>query len=570
MKAFLAQINPTVGDLKANYEKHVDIINIVNSKKDPNPKIIIFPELSLIGYPARDLLYKAELLIRQADYLKQLSELCTANIGILVGGISRNTGTGKELHNSVFFITWNKIIDVFKKTLLPNYDVFDETRYFESNKDFKILEFGGYKIGVSICEDLWADELKNLYDIDPISKLTEIGANLIINCSASPYYMNKIKLRQSLITHAAEKHIVPILYCNQVGANDHLVFDGASLIVNKYGYVTRQGRSFIEDLIEIDVNNLSNNEERGFSDKDSLSTNTFNEDKLTEFKVDNIRAYGEVLSALKLGIADYFRKSNFSKAVLGLSGGIDSALVAYLAAQALGKENVTGVMMPSKFTSSESLKDAEQLARNLGINYRIISIETLHEDMLSAIPEMSKIAAENIQARLRANVLLAISNTENSLLLATSNKSELAVGYATIYGDTCGSIAPIGDLLKTEVYALVDYINQNTVSLDVGLTIPDNICKKAPSAELRENQKDEDSLPVYSKLDAIILNYIEKNKSLNEMIEMGFYEPTLLSILSMIDRNEYKRQQYPPIIKVKELSFGYGRKMPIAARYEHY
>ncbi len=568
MKAFLAQINPIVGDLKANYEKHVDIINIVNSKKDPSPKLIIFPELSLIGYPARDLLYKQELLSRQADYLKQLSELCTANIGILVGGVSKNTGTGKELHNSVFFITWNKIIDVFKKTLLPNYDVFDETRYFESNKDFKILEFGGYKIGISICEDLWADELKNLYDIDPISKLTNLGANLIINCSASPYYMNKIKLRQSLITHAAEKHTIPILYCNQVGANDHLVFDGASLVVNKYGYVTRQGRSFIEDLIEIDVNNLASNEERAFSEEEIDAKSEY--EKATEFKIDNIRAYGEVLSALKLGIADYFRKCNFSKAVLGLSGGIDSALVAYLATQALGKENVTGIMLPSKFTSNDSLKDAEQLARNLGINYRVISIETLHEDMLKAVPEMGKLAAENIQARLRANILLAISNTENSLLLATSNKSELAVGYATIYGDTCGSIAPIGDLLKTEVYALVDYINQNTLSLDVGLTIPDNICKKAPSAELRENQKDEDSLPAYSRLDAIIMNYIEKNKSLNEMIEMGFYEPTLLSILNMIDRNEYKRQQYPPIIKVKELSFGYGRKMPIAAKYEHY
>jgi NAD+ synthase (glutamine-hydrolysing) len=567
MKAFLAQINPIVGDLRTNFEKHVDIINIVNSKKDSNPKLIIFPELSLIGYPARDLLFKKELLIRQGDYLKQLSELCPANLGILVGGVSSNDTTGKELFNSVFFITWNKVADVFRKTLLPNYDVFDETRYFESNKEFKTLDFGGYKLGISICEDLWADELKNLYDIDPIAKLTNLGAKLIINCSASPYYINKIKLRQSLITHAAEKHQVPILYCNQVGSNDHLVFDGASLVVNKHGYVTRQGRSFIEDLMEIDLEALLKNDEKAFNDSPDLN---IDEENNAELFISDIKAYGEILSALKLGIQDYFKKCGFKKAILGLSGGIDSALVAYLAVQALGKENVSGIMLASKFTSNESLKDAQQLAKNLGIDYRSISIKELHETMLETVPKISKLANENVQARLRANILLAISNTENSLLLATSNKSELAVGYATIYGDTCGSIAPIGDLLKTEVYALVDYINQNTISLDVGLTIPDNICKKAPTAELRENQKDEDSLPPYSKLDAIIMNYVEKRKSLTEIVELGFYEPTVLSILGMIDKNEYKRQQYPPIIKVKELTFGYGRKMPIAAKYEHY
>lgn len=566
MKVYLAQINPTVGDLNANFEKHLDIINIVAGKKDSVVKLIVFPELSLIGYPARDLLLKKELLLRQEEYLKRLAEQCPANLGILVGGVTANEKIGKELYNSVFFITWNKVADVFRKTLLPNYDVFDETRYFESNKEFKVLEFGGYKLGISICEDLWADELKNLYELDPISKLTDLGAELIINCSASPYYINKIKLRQSLITHAAEKHTVPILYCNQVGSNDHLVFDGASLVVNKNGYVTRQGRSFIEDLMEIDVKTLLENEEKAFNE--ALLSEAG--ESQTDLFISDIKAYGEVLSALKLGIRDYFHKCGFKKAILGLSGGIDSALVAYLAAQALGKENVTGVMLPSKFTSSESLKDAKQLALNLGIDYRIISIEELHKTMQDTVSNMSKLAEENLQARLRANILLAISNTENSLLLATSNKSELAVGYATIYGDTCGSIAPIGDLLKTEVYALVDYINQNTVSLDVGLTIPDNICRKAPTAELRENQKDEDSLPPYPKLDAIIMNYVEKRKSLIEIVEMGFYEPTVLSILNMIDRNEYKRQQYPPVIKVKELTFGYGRKMPIAARYEHY
>ena len=555
MKIYLAQINPRVGDLENNFKKHLEIINSVDKHSH---RLIIFPELSLIGYPPRDLILKNSFFEEQLNYIKELAKHVDANTGVLVGGLAKNEAVGNPLFNSIYYLHWNKISKIFNKTLLPSYDIFDERRYFNpaSEIDENIFEFDGKKFGVSICEDIWIEADEEIYLDNPIEKLNSFGAEIFINCSASPFTSKKLEERKTILKRNIERYKRPLIYVNQVGANDHLVFDGNSIALNHKCEIINQAKAFNEDLVEIKLEDLN-------KEAQLESTLEFTDDEKIEMN----------LEAIKLGLKDYLSKCKFQKAILGLSGGMDSALVAYIAATSLGPENLKAIMLPSKFTSDESLKDARELAHNLGLitvnNYEEISIDSLHQEMKTLMPKITALAEENLQARLRANILLAQSNTDNSILLATSNKSELAVGYATIYGDTCGGIAILGDLLKTEVYKMAKFINEKHRNDFPKGIIPENIIHKAPTAELRENQTDQDSLPPYEVLDQIIYQYIEEMKSLGDIIKLGFDSELVKKILNLIDRNEYKRQQYPPIVKIQGKTFGYGRKMPIAQGYRH-
>lgn len=555
MKIYLAQINPKVGDLENNFKKHLEFMQRTDKH---SLRLIIFPELSLIGYPPRDLILKPSFYDEQLEYINELAKYVDAYTGVLIGGLSKNQEAGNPLFNSIYYLHSNKISKVFNKSLLPSYDIFDEKRYFHpcADEDENIFEFDGKKFGVSICEDIWTEDEQEIYLDNPMEKLNAYGAEVFINCSASPFTSNKLEERKNILKRSAQRYKKPILYVNQVGANDHLVFDGNSVVLNHESQIINKAKAFEEDLIEIYYGDLS-------IPGHIETTLELNEDEKIEMN----------LEAIKLGLKDYLAKCGFKKAILGLSGGMDSALVAYIATFALGKENLTVIMLPSRFTSEESLKDAKELAHNLGListnNYLEININGLHSEMKTLMPEMSELAEENLQARLRANILLAQSNTENSILLATSNKSELAVGYATIYGDTCGGIAILGDLMKTQVYQMAKYINKkHREEFPVGI-IPENIIHKAPTAELRENQKDQDSLPPYEILDQIIYHYVEELMSLKDIINLGFNPEIVKNVLNLIDRNEYKRQQYPPIVKIQGKTFGYGRKMPIAQGYKH-
>lgn len=555
MKIYLAQINPIIGDLESNFKKHLEIIQKTD---EHSHRLIIFPELSLIGYPPRDLILKPSFYNEQLSYIKELAKAVDANTGMLLGGLSKNEGPGYPLFNSIYYLHWNKISKVFNKSLLPSYDIFDEKRYFEPclEVDENTFEFDGKKFGVSICEDIWTEDGQEIYLDNPMERLNAYGAEVFINCSASPFTSKKLEERKNILKRNINRYKRPVIYVNQVGANDHLVFDGNSVVLNHESQIINKAKAFMEDLIEVSYEDLS---KPGHLE----TTLEFTEDEKIEMN----------LEAIKLGLKDYLAKCGFKKAILGLSGGMDSALVAYIAAYALGKDKLKAIMLPSRFTSEESLKDARELAHNLGLisenNYLEININGLHSEMKTLMPGISALAEENLQARLRANILLAQSNTDNSILLATSNKSELAVGYATIYGDTCGGIAILGDLMKTEVYQMAKYINEKHKEEFPAGIIPENIIHKAPTAELRENQKDQDSLPPYEVLDQIIYHYVEEMMSLKDIINLGFNPELVKRILNLIDRNEYKRQQYPPIVKIQGKTFGYGRKMPIAQGYKH-
>ena len=470
MKIYLAQINPIVGDLEYNFKKHLEIIQKTD---EHSHRLIIFPELSLIGYPPRDLILKPSFYDEQLKYIQELAKQVDANTGVLIGALSRNPEAGNPLFNSVYYLHWNKISKVFNKSLLPSYDIFDERRYFApaAEIDENTFEFDGKKFGVSICEDIWTEDGQEIYLDNPMERLNTYGAEVLINCSASPFTTNKLEERKNILKRSIQRYKKPIIYVNQIGANDHLVFDGNSVVLNHDNQIINTAKAFEEDLIEVGFEDLS-------TTGDLETTLEFTEDEKIEMN----------LEAIKLGLKDYLRKCGFKKAILGLSGGMDSALVAYIAAIALGKENLKAIMLPSLFTSEESLKDARGLAHNLGListnNYLEININSLHSEMKTLMPEISALAEENLQARLRANILLAESNTDNSILLATSNKSELAVGYATIYGDTCGGIAVLGDLMKTQVYQMAKYINEKHKAEFPAGIIPENIIHKAPTAEL--------------------------------------------------------------------------------------
>jgi len=543
MKIALAQINPTVGDLERNVDL---IIREINKAKTYKADLVLFPELSITGYPPKDLVNRDSFVKDNKELLKKIIEN-SENISVIVGFIDYNNERGHDgryiKYNAAALISNKKLIGIQHKTLLPTYDVFDEARYFSHAREHNLFDINGVKLGIEICEDLWD---KN-YDAKVTDILAGKGADLIVNISASPFQYGKRAVRENLLIEKAKKNQVPIFYVNQVGGQDDLVFDGESLAVDKNGNLIAAGKKFQEDLVLVD-----------FDLKSRIGK------PIAAKQYDEIQ---EIYDALVLGVRDYFRKSGFKKAVMGLSGGIDSAVTAAIAADALGKENVIGVSMPSQYSSQHSKDDAKQLSENLEIKYNIIPIKDVFGSFNKTLADLFKdkkedITEENLQARIRGNILMALSNKFGYLVLSTGNKSELAVGYCTLYGDMCGGYAVLSDILKTKVYQLAEYINRN------GIIIPQNTIDKQPSAELKPGQFDQDSLPDYKILDGILKAYIEEEKSKDEIISMGYEKEIVDGIVKKIDNAEFKRRQAAPGIKITEKAFGSGRQMPIINRYK--
>jgi NAD+ synthase (glutamine-hydrolysing) len=540
MKIGFAQINPTVGDLRGNCEL---IIGAYERLAAAGAELVLTPELSLTGYPPQDLVFKSRFVPENLALLEKLH----AQVGesaLLVGFVDRNEGRGKPFHNAAALLERGKPIRKTYKSLLPTYDVFDEDRYFEPAARIQPFEVHGKKIGVTICEDIWTDEYlpRPLYDVEPLRALVEQGAEIILNLSASPFRLGAPACRLEMIAAQARTYQRPICYCNVVGGNDQLIFDGNSIAVNASGDSIAQLAAFREDEKIVDTN--------------SIDAIEFREAKTEE----------QLLAALSLGLRDYCRKCNFRSAVLGLSGGVDSAVTAVIAVDALGAENVTGVSMPSPYSSRGSIDDARALARNLGIKFVEIPIaeafkvfKAQFKDIFKGLPENE--TEENMQPRLRAMTLMALSNKFGHLVLSTGNKSELSVGYCTIYGDMAGGLGVISDVPKTTIYEFARWINRK------GEIIPTSTIEKAPSAELKPNQKDQDTLPPYEILDQILQLYVEENLSARDIISRGFDEKTVRWVQRRVNLNEYKREQAAPGLKVTSRAFGMGRKMPIAQRY---
>jgi NAD+ synthetase len=569
MRFALAQINPTVGDLKGNADK---IISFISRAKDEGAELVIFPELALLGYPPKDLLLKPSFI---SDSLVALARISTHCVGIaaLVGYADRNgAAVGRPLLNAVAFMRDGHIASRHFKTLLPTYDVFDESRYFEpAPATGNIITLNGLKLGISICEDLWNDERlipRRLYHQNPIADLGQAGADILINCSASPFVVGKHDFRLELFAAQAKALNKPLIYVNQVGANDELVFDGNSVVLSPKGTPLAQAKDFEEDLLVIDLRSIS---PHPISDIQHLTSDIHHPTS----DIQHRRGLASLHAALVLGLRDYTRKCGFKSVVLGLSGGIDSALVAALAVDALGPAAVTGIAMPSRYSSDHSVNDAQHLAANLGIPFHITPIQLPHaayEQTLTplfssqpATPNsqlLQDLTEQNLQARIRGAILMAFSNRTNSLLLTTGNKSEIATGYCTLYGDMCGGLAVISDVPKTQVWALARYHNE----LHGREVIPVSSITKVPSAELRPNQTDQDSLPPYDLLDDILQRYIEEEKGQDEIIAEGFDAATVQRVIQLVDRSEYKRRQAAPGLKVTSRAFGFGRRMPIAMR----
>jgi NAD+ synthase (glutamine-hydrolysing) len=540
MKIALCQINTTVGDLSGNAKK---IIEYTSRAKRFGCDLAVFPELAVTGYPLRDMVDNSEFVQKSQETLSYIAEKIPSDIAIIVGCVFGLDG--KRPYNAAYFISNNLVEFAQFKSLLPNYDVFDEQRNYSSgeNTPKDIVDFKGVKLGISICEDAWANDMPNLYSVDPIEELVGKGAEMIINISASPFCDGKWDKRRKLMSDIATTHKVPVVYVNSVGGNDSLVFDGGSFVTDKGGNIRSLASEFSECI--------------AFYDTDKTEVIEVN---------DAVDSIGKVKNALVLGIRDYVRKCGFERVVIGLSGGIDSAVVASLAVEALGKENVTGILMPSGYSSSHSVTDAVELANNLGIGYVIHEIGTVLEAYKKVLGDMVKgLAEENLQARTRGNYLLGYSNSRpKTMVLSTSNRSESAVGYFTIYGDAVGGIAPIGDLLKTQVYGLANYINSEHKSP----VIPFNTIHKEPSAELAPNQIDLNSLPPYNVLDEILVLYIEERLSAKEISDRSGNDIELVEkIIKMVERNEFKRQQVPMNIKVSKMNFGLGRRLPIARKF---
>jgi NAD+ synthetase len=542
MKIALAQLNPTVGDLAGNEAK---ILAAYRRGAAAGADIVVCPELCITGYPPRDLLLKRRFVAGSLETLDRLAA-ATGKTGLLLGFVGRNERRpGREATNSVALLQHGKILATRAKTLLPTYDVFDEDRYFEPATENPCAEFNGEKIGITICEDIWNDEdfwPERRYTHNPPVDLAEAGALVIFNTSASPWHLGKNQTRFEMLRSLAQKIRRPVVFCNQVGGNDELIFDGCSLVFNAAGGLVAQGRLFEEDFIVVDTD----------------STQAIASAELCQEEA--------IYRALVLGLHDYFHKCGFKRAVLGLSGGIDSAVTACLAVAALGKENVLGVSLPSQFSSQHSLDDARLLAGRLGIPHEVIPIqkafETVREQLKPAFGGRPEDATEeNIQARLRGVMLMALSNKLGSLLLTTGNKSELAVGYCTLYGDMCGGLAVISDVPKTMIYRLARWINRGQE------IIPVSSITKPPSAELRPNQCDQDSLPPYDLLDAILDLYVVNGKTAAEIVAAGFDAATVRNVIRLIDVNEYKRRQAAPGLKVTTKAFGVGRRIPIAQKY---
>jgi NAD+ synthetase len=543
MKIALGQFNPIVGDISGNAAR---MSQWADRAAEAGADLVVFPELSVTGYPPRDLLRKERFVAENVAAVEALARRCT-RIAVLAGFVRpAPRGTGRPLENCAALLAGGEIRHVHVKRLLPTYDVFDETRYFQGGEICRCVDLGGRKIGLTICEDLWDAEAleRRLYDADPLAELLAGGAEIIINMAASPYHMGKATVRESLLARQSARVARPIVFVNQVGGNDELIFDGASCAIHPRGELLGRAADFREDLLIVD----------------------------TEGPPGRCEPMGQELArlsaALKLGIADYVRKCGFRRVVLGLSGGIDSAVVATLAADALGPDNVLVLAMPSRYSSEHSLADARALAANLGTEIWTLPIEPVHVAYGQVLGETLAVGSgepteENIQARIRGNLIMAVSNKHGHLALATGNKSELSTGYCTLYGDMSGGLAPIGDVLKTVVFQLAGQLNA-----EAGFErIPRRVIDKAPSAELKLNQFDQDKLPPYELLDEILRRYVEEDRTAEQIVAEGFDPPTVKRVVAMVDAAEYKRKQAAPVLKVTPRAFGTGRRMPIAQRY---
>jgi NAD+ synthetase len=552
MKIAIAQLNPIIGDLAGNCQK---ILNAAEKAAKHGVNLLLTPELSLCGYPPQDLLLNPSFVESMTLSLQRLAQQLPTELAVLVGTGSVNSEADllgeKNLYNSTALLKGGKVEKFFHKRLLPTYDVFDENRYFASGKQSNFFSLDSIKIGVTICEDLWNDEGfwgKRSYEINPIDDLATLDIDLIVNLSASPYSVGKQKLREAMLNHEVNRYHIPMIYTNQVGGNDDLIFDGNSIALNSKGELISRAKGFTEDFVIVEFNQ---------KEKELLPAII---SPLPETEEE------EIWSALVLGVKDYAKKCGFSKVILGLSGGIDSALVATIAVEALGADNVLAVLMPSPYSSDHSIKDAEVLVKNLGIKSKILPIGEIMKSYDRLLEPLFKgtefgIAEENIQSRIRGNLLMAIANKFGYILLSTGNKSEMAVGYCTLYGDMNGGLAVIADVPKTLVFSLCNWINRSKE------IIPHNILIKPPSAELKPGQIDQDSLPPYEILDKILYLLINQHRSTEQIIAEGYASAVVKKIVRLVKNAEFKRKQAPPGLKITDRAFGTGRRMPIASRW---
>lgn len=543
MRIAIAQLNFHIGDFEGNLAK---MLAAVEDAKAQNADLVCFTELSVCGYPPRDFLEFDDFIRKCEASVEQLAQ-SAQDIAIIVGSPTRNPVVdGKDLYNSAYFLEDGKIKQVQHKALLPTYDIFDEYRYFEPATEFNIVEFKGKRIALTICEDIWNLGNENpLYTMVPMDKLMPQKPDFMVNISASPYAYDHAEERLHVIRANVERYKLPMFYANQVGAYTEIIFDGGSLVLSPNGKVFDEFPYF-EDCVRVyELDEVAKGDREIAQPREK---------------------YMLIHDSLLMGIRDYFYKSGLKTAILGLSGGIDSAVTAVLAARALGEDNVRVVLMPSQFSSDHSVNDARELAKNLGVQYDIIPIQDMYESFETALKphfwgSEFNIAEENIQARIRGMLVMAFSNKFGNILLNTSNKSEMAVGYGTLYGDMCGGLSVLGDVYKTEVYELAHYINKDDI------IIPENIISKPPSAELRPNQKDSDSLPEYDILDKILYQYIELHQDPDAIIAMGFDEALVRRVLRLVNINEFKRHQVAPVLRISRKAFGVGRRMPIVGKY---
>jgi NAD+ synthase (glutamine-hydrolysing) len=548
MKIASAQINVLIGDFDGNVGK---ILAVLEKARNLGADLVIFPELCVCGYPPRDFLEFADFIEKSAASVERIAKACTG-IAAIVGAPSVNPAEkGKPLYNSAFFLEDGQVKDVVHKTLLPNYDVFDEYRYFEPNRlQPHLITFRGVKIGLTICEDLWNISDDPLYVRNPVEELMKLYPDILVNIAASPYSYNQPRDRKEILYKNAVKYKTPVFYVNHVGGQTELLFDGGSMVLGADGTIASLAAFFREDLV--------------ITDHEAVICKDYK--PLPYPAGDPANDIAMIHDALVMGIRDYFDKLHFHKATVGLSGGIDSALTLVLAAEALGPGNVVPLLLPSRFSSEHSITDAVLLCNILGVTYKTIPIDEVFTSMESTLKPHFRdlpfdLTEENMQARIRAALLMAFSNKFGYILLNTSNKSEAAVGYGTLYGDMSGGLSVLGDIYKTQVYEMSRYINRN------GEIIPENSITKPPSAELRPGQKDSDSLPDYSILDKILYQYIEHRQGPHDLIRMGFDEKIVRKVLKLVNTSEYKRYQTPPILRVSPKAFGTGRRLPIAAKY---
>jgi NAD+ synthetase len=540
MKIAVAQINTTVGDFAGNKRK---ILARLDAAEKAGADIVVFPELTVCGYPPRDLVEKPSFIQKNLECVEEIASK-TTKTAVVLGYISINEAqTGRGLFNTAGFLHKGIVQFSQAKSLLPEYDVFDEARHFEPAGAHRVHLFKDNKMGLSLCEDLWSSfdfGGRRFYPQDPMKLFAAAGAEVMLNLSASPYTLKKQKIREGLVCGAAEKFSIPIVYCNLVGGNDELVFDGQSFVANAKGEIIAAGKAFREDFFVVDLG-----------------------DPPKPVKIHELKDNEEIYEALMLGLKDYMHKCGFKKAVIGLSGGIDSSVVVAIACDAIGPKNVTALMMPSLFTSKRSLDDAYAVAKNFKVGSKVISIDKIYESYRKLLgyrgsSKKVSLTEENIQARIRGNILMAISNREGALVLSTGNKSELSVGYCTLYGDMAGGLAVISDVPKTMVYKIARYINRKREM------IPNSVLTKPPTAELKPDQTDQDLLPPYDVLDEILKAYVEDHLSATSIVAMGYNKKSVNDVICRVDTNEYKRRQSPPGLKVTSKAFGIGRRFPIA------